>query len=41
VRVERYERRPSADGVKARQRAESVLCHNPLPRSPPGLASDL
>src|SRR2546425_3265134 len=33
VRVERHERRPSAEWVKARQRVESALCHTLLPRS--------
>jgi hypothetical protein len=32
VRVERHERRPSAEGVKARQRAASALCHTLLPK---------
>ena len=35
VRVERHGRHPLIDGVKARQKARSVLCHNPLPRSTP------
>src|SRR4029453_13369152 len=35
VRGERHGRRPLIDGVKARQQARSVLCHNPLPRDTP------
>src|SRR5947209_6477815 len=35
MRVERHDRRPLADRVKARQLSGSVLCHTSLPRSTP------